>query len=229
MTEPFTVGMWVLNKVADKAAYARQASTGERQQFPGWVVVGAFLPATDGQPTCIDYRVRAVPNTHDLDGMQETLDAVAASMTKEVNSLGPPRVTPGGIPRYVFEQASQVQLLKSARATVERSDYYQHELSAEVRSLLASDGRRKPGRPPARGLREKLAILEAVEAANQDGTPLDDVAARFYMSRSSLRDLLSWARHKAPPRLFTDVGRGRRTGELTADARALLREIRGDV
>lgn len=225
MAEPFSVGVAVENPVAKRHAYARQADTGQRHPAPGWVVVGLFLPAEDGQLTCIDYRVRAIPNTHDLFGWTKTLSELAAAMEGQHPHLPAPTVTPGGIPRYVFERASQVQLLKKARETLAHSDYYQRNLSGQVRGWLASDGRRKTGRPPSRGLTEKVRILASVEAANYAGTSLDEVANRWHMSRSGLRDLLSWARNDASPRLFTNPGQGRRGGRLTPEARAMLDEI----
>jgi len=71
---------------------------------------------------------------------------------------------------------------------------------------------------------EKLRILAAVEASYDTGTKLEDVARQLHMSRSTLRDLLAWARG-SQPRLFTGSGQGRRGGQMTDVARAMLREI----
>lgn len=236
MAEPLSVGLGVSNRVALKALYAEQAKTGNRPPVPGWMVVALFLPAADGQLTCIDYRVRAIPDTHDLPGWQKAFFAMAEAMTNQHAQLPAPTVTPGGVPRYVFEEASQVQLLKAAQKTANDSEYYRTELSPEVRGWLASGGKRKSGRPPSRGLAEKLRILRDVEAAlSAPATrgapageqPLNKVANKWGMSRSGLRDLLSWARKDASPRLFTNPGQGRRGGALTPEARALLDEIEG--
>jgi hypothetical protein len=53
---------------------------------------------------------------------------------------------------------------------------------------------------------------------------LDEVAAKHHMSRSAVRDLLSWARGDAEPVLFTNYGPGKRGGELTPAARAMLKK-----
>lgn len=225
MSEPFTVSTWVTNHIASKAEYARTGGRG-RQQIPGWVVVGLFASAEDGQPTCVDYRVRSIPNTHDPVEMQQTIAAVSEALLGQHSGLSSPVVTPGGIPRYVFEQASQVTLLSIARKTVDTSEWYQENLAPGIVASLASGGRRKAGRPPARGLREKLEILEAVERANRDGQSLDVVALERHMSRSSLRDLLYWARKSSFPRLFTNPGQGRRGGQLTVEGRASLEAVR---
>ena len=55
---------------------------------------------------------------------------------------------------------------------------------------------------------------------------LDQIAKDVHLSRSALRDLLSWARNDAEPRLFTNPGAGRRGGRLTPEARALLKKAR---
>ena len=225
MADPFVVALEVWNEAARKAADAQQARPGERPTYPGWLVAGLFLPAADGQLTCIDYRVRAIPNLHDI-GYLATKNALADAMTDQHVHLPAPTVTPGGIPRYVFERASQVQLLKAARETVPGSAYHQQHLSQQVQEWLGRDGRKRTGRPPARSLREKLLILESVGIANEEGTSLDEVAEQWHMSRSSLRNLLFWARHTTPL-MFIHVGAGNRGGTLTDEARALLDEIRG--
>lgn len=75
---------------------------------------------------------------------------------------------------------------------------------------------------------EKLAVLQSVEAAYAAGRTLDDVAADHLLSRSAVRDLVSWARKDASPPLFTSYGPGRRGGELTPAARRMLDENGGD-
>jgi len=219
---PIPIGLIVRNRAADRTAHAQHASTGQRQQHPGWLVGGLFLPADDGRLTCVDYRVRAIPNLNDMEWALKTWPAMRSAMTQQHGELPPPTVTPGGIPRYVFEQASQVAMLKVAQEKAADSDYV---MTAEVRGLLLSDGRKRTGRPPARGLAEKLRILRDVEEAFTASESLKGVAARWCMSRSGLRNLLSWARKDSSPRLFTNPGQGQRGGSLTPEAHALLDEI----
>ncbi len=227
MPEPLAVMLLVRNEAAEKLAYAKQSATGEGgQAFPGWVVIGLFIPAEDGEPACVDYRARAVPNTHRLHDWTWAAEALSDSMTADFGRFPITVPTPGGIPRSVFERASQTQLLKAARETLKHSAYYQDNLAQDARSLLAASEQRKTGRPPSRGLPEKLRILRDVEDAYETGVPpLNDVAKKWLMSRSGLRDLLAWARHDATPRLFTSLGHGRRGGRLTPEARAMLDEI----
>ncbi len=85
---------------------------------------------------------------------------------------------------------------------------------------------RRPGRPPTRSLPEILAILEATEAGHKAGRTLEQVAADRLMSRSSLRNLLSWARHNHEPRLLHPVLQGRSGIELTDEARTMLAALR---
>ncbi len=230
MPKPIAVTKLVEHEPARRAAYARQAETGKRQEYPGWVVIGLFIPAEDGEPVCVDYRARSVVNTHDLFGWTTTASAIADSMIADFERFPIASPTPSGIPRLVFEKASQSQLLKAARETLKYSDFYREHLAQDARSLLAASEQRKTGRPPSRGLPEKLRILHDVEHAFETGEPsMDDVAEKWLMSRSGLRDLLTWARHTASPRLFTGDRPGQRVGRLTPEARALLDEIERSV
>jgi len=196
--------------------------------MPGWAVVATYAMGVQGDPVCIEYRVRALRggNSHELlVNLHLTLDVMAGHATESL--VGEGAFPSAGIPRYVFEAASQGKLMEKARASLARNSAKRDALSDEARQLLAPPAR-KPGRPPVRSVAEKLHILAAVEVANSAGVKLDDVAAQFYMSRSALRDLLSWARNDASPRLFDASGRGRRGGHLTAEARTMLAEIGGN-
>jgi hypothetical protein len=140
----------------------------------------------------------------------------------EAERLG--EVPAEGIPRRVFEQASQARLLAKAQWSVERRpDRY----TDDVQAILSAQERPRRGRPPVRSLADRLAILSAVEDMYEagDGRTLADVADEHHMSRSSLRDLLSWARHSHDPPLFTSPGPGRSGGRLTPHGQALLTEL----
>lgn len=190
-----------------------------------WVVLATFVGVDGAEPRCVDYRVRVVPATSSAsEGVRAAhqlirqLEANAISPA-DVAQLG--TIPPEGIPRRVFEEASQAKLLASARAKVKRRP---ERHTARTRELLERQARKRVGRPPLRTLSERLRILAAVEAAYDTGRTLADVARDHDMSRSSLRDLLAWARHDADPSLFTGTTPGRRGGALTPTARALLDE-----
>lgn len=193
----------------------------------GWAVLATFTVGERGDPVCVEYRVRVVRGenmSERLRNLHQTLDAMERHATDGLAGAG--AFPDSGIPRYVFEQASQGRLLEAARAKLQRDDTFREQLSDGARALLAPPAH-KPGRPPKRSMADKLRILAAVETADDLGRTLEDVAGDFHMSRSALRDLLSWARRDAQPRLFTARGQGRGGGELTAEARAMLREIEG--
>lgn len=194
----------------------------------GWAVVAAYVRGERGDPVCIDFRVRQVAQGERLiDGVKSlhaTLELMAQHAADDGFDDGP--FDQIGIPRYVFEQASQGRLLEQARASLERGGRATSGLGQEARALLTPPAH-KPGRPPQRSMHEKLRILAAIEDVQREGGTLDDVAARFYMSRSAVRDLLSWARRDAKPRLFTGAGQGRRGGQMTSEARAMLRQLEG--
>jgi hypothetical protein len=194
-----------------------------------WVVVATFVGVGGTEPRCVDYRVRVVPGgsrgEENLRDAHRVLRAMEQDTTtaEQAAALGP--VPAGGIPRRVFEVASQARLLEKARAKATRRP----ELVAEeARQLLERPARRR-GRPPRRSLAEKLRVLADVDEAfaGSDRT-LADVAQQHNMSRSALRDLLGWARHDAHPPLFVSYGPGRRGGHLTPEARALLASTEED-
>ena len=196
-------------------------------QMPGWAVVGTYAMGAQGDPVCIEYRVRVLrgnTSTELLVNLHLTLDVMEGHATESL--VGEGAFPSAGIPRYVFEAASQGKLIEKARASLARNSAKRDALSDEARQLLAPPAR-KPGRPPVRSVAEKLHILAAVEVANSAGIRLDDVAAQFHMSRSALRDLLSWARHDASPRLFEGSGAGRKGGGMTAEARQILAAMEG--
>ena len=185
---------------------------------PGWAVLATYARGPeDGDAVCVEYRVRALRGdspTELVENLHRTLHAMENHAVADIAGLGP--FPAAGIPRYVFEQAPQGKMLARARAKLKKA----------APAILAPPPR-KTGRPPTRTMHEKLRILAAVERANTEGRPLEYVARDFHMSRSALRDLLSWARHDATPRLFTAAGQGRRGGELTPDARTILAELEG--
>jgi hypothetical protein len=201
------------------------------QTVPRWAVVATFVGVDGTEPRCVDYRVRVIPgpevgssprlSNHFLRMGHRTLASMeeAVISPEDAEQLG--EVPAEGIPRRVFELASQARLLDKATSMVERRpERYQ----ASIRQALGRRHRRR-GRPPARSLAEKLRILAAVEDAfATSGRTLAEVAAEHHMSREQLRDLLSWARHDAQPRLFVSYGPGRRGGHLTPQARDLLQD-----
>ena len=199
-----------------------------RANEPRWAVVASYVQGERGDPVCIEYRVRLVrgAGSHDLlRNLHLNLRAMEDDATE--NLVGEGEFPDIGIPRYVFEQASQGRLLERARAHLSRNETKRSGLTSEARAMLAPPVR-KAGRPPQRSTADKLRILAAIEVAFEAGDTLETVATEFHMSRSAVRDLLSWARSDAQPRLFTASGRGRKGGQLTPEARAMLQEIEGD-
>jgi hypothetical protein len=190
-----------------------------------WAVTATFTEGERGDPVCIEYRVRVVRGSttqERLVNLHLTLDGMGRQADDELAGEGPfPNV---GIPRYVFEQASQGRLLEKARASLARGGRSTSRLSAEAQALITPPAH-KPGRPPQRSMAEKLRILAAVEASYESGATLEDVGKQFNMSRSAVRDLLGWARNDAQPRLFEGRGKGRRGGQMTKEARAMQRKI----
>ncbi|HXH78181.1 hypothetical protein [Nocardioides sp.] len=194
----------------------------------GWAVVAAYVTGEHGDPVCVEYRVRQVRRGErkfdDVVNLHRTIHAMEDHAEQGIVGEGP--FDPVGIPRYVFEAASQGRLLDRARANLARGGRSTEGLSTEAKALLTPPAH-KPGRPPQRSMLVKLQILQAAEKAHAAGQTLEDVAQQFHMSRSAVRDLLSWARRDASPRLFTGAGQGRRGGEMTPEARAMLSQIEG--
>lgn len=215
--------------VNNRAARSRRAR-GSQEAQSGWLVVALYVKTDVGEPVCMDYRVRAIPDTHKKGEWLEAADQLIRSMSGDHTALPEVAPTPGGVPRYVFEEASQQKLLDGARKALAKPTRVEQGRSVRAAKAFLAAGRRRPGRPPERGLAEQLRILAAVEelyATRQKpgGPTLDDVAKAHAMSRSSLRDLLTWARNDASPRLFTPVRQGQRGGRLTDEARALIAAI----
>jgi hypothetical protein len=201
----------------------------DRQGNVRWVVAGTFVGLDGSEPRCIDYRVRVAPETESGTTMRVVGEIMVAMEDNAVSpadasSLG--TIPAEGIPRYVFEEASQARLLSKARASVERQPDKQTAAvrRALARAVLGKQGNARRGRPSTTTLNQKLNILADVEAAYDAGGTRKEVALKHYMSEGALRDLLTWARHKVDPPLFTNDGRGRRSGKLTDHARALLEE-----
>lgn len=202
-------------------------SVQDRAGRPRWVVVATFVGVDGGEPRCVDYRVRVVPegpdggfHFHAYARVMVAMEEQAAG-PEDVAELG--SIPAEGIPRYVFERASQTRMLEKARAKVERQPDLVSENAAQ---LLARQNKPRRGRPPVRSLGEKLRILAAVEAAYAAGRTLQDVADDHFMSRSAVRDIVAWGRSSdSGAQLFTGTTPGRRSGgRLTDEGRELLRK-----
>lgn len=200
----------------------------DRSGRPRWAVTALFVDLHGSEPRCIDYRVRVLPvaasNNEAVwigDKVVKLLEADMSGQRPEyflAAELSPPTE---GIPRHVFERASQARLLAKARALAERRPDLVNE---QAQQLLARQERPRVGRPPTRTIGERLNVLADVG----QGMTLEQVGKRHHMSRSAVRDLVAWARHDAVPPLFTAYGPGRRGGELTAAARRLIETEDGE-
>lgn len=203
----------------------------EGHTIPRWAVMATFAGIGGAAPRCVDYRVRVIPTPpDDTEHRPSWWGVVAANQVigqMENNVIEPAQVEnlgdipAEGIPRRVFEEASQARLLEKARAIAERRP---DKVAETARAVLARP-KRRPGRPPARSLPEKLRILADVEDAFAEGRSLSEIGKSHDMSRSSVRDLLSWARNDANPRLFVSPGPGRTGGGLTPVGRAMFARL----
>lgn len=210
--------------------FVNRRGRSEPHEFPeaGWVVAATFIAEGSAEPRCVDYHVRALPHRSDfLDQLRvrnAVHDQVASQLmgVDEIEALG--EFPPGGIPGFVFQEASQARLLDIARARVASEPAKYEPIATEIlrRVPVSRSGKMSRGRPRARTTGETLAILLDVETSYAAGETRARVAERHHMSDSSLRDLLYWARKVSEPALFTDPGRGKRGGRLTPEARALL-------
>jgi|SRR5690348_5631218 len=193
----------------------------DRRGHVRWVAIGTFVGVDGSEPRCIDYRVRVVPEIdtpRNSAGIARQLEILLGEDAERDHSLfraAEKSAPPEGIPRRVFEEASQTKLLELARDLVRKGRY-------EPIDLLGRQERPRRGRPPARSLAEKVQILSDVEKAFQESRTLEDVARKHHMSRSAVRNLLAWARTDADPQLFEGTTPGRRGGRLTPAARAIL-------
>lgn len=194
----------------------------------GWAVVATFAVEGAAEPRCIDYRVRAIPHRDNMLDQIKVRGEVESQMldasmgADEIEDLG--EFPAGGIPGFVFKEASQARLLDTARARVAASPERYVPVASEAlhRVPVSRAGKVAQGRPWSRDLGERLAILADVERAYEVGDSRASVAALHHMSDSALRDLLHWARKTAEPPLFTDPGRGKKGGRLTQAARDIL-------
>lgn len=204
---------------------------------PRWAVTASFLGVGGSEPRCVDYRVRVVPEPppgvggalfEAIRAGHEVLRLMEENAISADDAEGLGTVPASGIPRYVFEQASQSRLLGKARDKVQRNPERHAESTRRLleRALPSAQGKTRVGRPPSRSLGEKLAILQDVAEEYAAGTQgaRRIVAERHHMSEGALTDLLRWARHTAHPRLFTNYGPGKRTDMLTDAARELIRQ-----
>jgi hypothetical protein len=217
--------------VSDQARVVVADTVFDRDYQLRWVVAAVFIGVAGSEPRCIDYRVRVVPpmptTITQVAAANRIIDELHADMTgrerPEVWDAAENDPPAQGIPRYVFERASQAALLVKARRKVKARPA---SVQRSVRELLERSRTPRAGRPPAVPLREKLAMLATAEQAFADPeirSVREHVGKLYGRSPEAVRDLLSWARHQEPP-LFTSPGGGRRGGELTEVARALLAE-----
>jgi len=201
----------------------------DRKGRPRWLVCAVFVDVNGSEPRCIDYRVRVIPKMPSKGAADWAARRVEEELRADVEDRERPEIyvlaettAPAeGIPRRVFEQASQTRLLAAARSKVKTAP---GTVGADVELMLDRQTKPRRGRPPVRPLGEKLHILVDVEHAFAAGRTLQDVADTHHMSRSAVRDLVAWARSgDGGPVLFTKWP-GRRGGELTQAARRLLEE-----
>jgi hypothetical protein len=202
-----------------------------------WAVSATFVGVAGGQARCIEYRVRVVPtdksaqlgatpierdNWANAHAIESELEADNSRKRRKLWHEAEADAPAEGIPRWVFERASQARMLAKARDLVrDQPDRFQDET---VRLLEMENGPRR-GRPPIRSLEEKLRILAAVETGFAEGKTIGDIATEQGLSRSSLRDLLAWARSTdSGTVLFTGSGPGKRGGHLTPAARSMLEQ-----
>lgn len=200
-----------------------------------WAVAATFLATGADEPRCVDYRVRVVPSSSDgrvdIRDLHRTLRAMEthATTVEDAERLG--SVPPEGIPRYVFEDASQAKLLAKARAAIDRNPgRFEAPAHAAIgRVAVNRGGEVRRGRPPRMSLGAKLHVLADLEDAYQTGRTRAEVAHDHHISESAVRDLLTWARHTAEPQLFTKSRPGVKGGGLTPEARKMLEGVRDGV
>lgn len=201
----------------------------DRQGRIRWAVTAIFVGVASAEPRCIEYRVRVVSLEEDVRFQKafsrqivKEMEADAGSDSRsdvwKLSEVDPPAE---GIPNYVFTQASQARLIEKAREQVSRQS---QRYSDSAKALLARQVGKRRGRPPARSMDEKLAVLQTAERIFAAGGTRAGVARAHHMSESAVRDLLGWARKDANPPLFTGNGPGRRGGALTDFARHLIAE-----
>lgn len=193
-----------------------------------WVVAASFVGLEGAQPRCVDYRVRAVPYIgHGLD-MHSAHDVEKQMLEGQIPEDDVPdfeAIPPEGIPRYVFESASQRRLLEKALRRVENPPPWQRpvEYQDETVALLRSRPRKR-GRPPTWTVAEKLPLLKAMEEGYATGMKRADVAVANNVSESTIRNLQQWAVKHDPP-LWVSYGPGRRGGHMTAEAEAMHQHL----
>lgn len=196
-----------------------------------YVAVAFF--AGDGRTPlrCVDYHVRAVEPTTDPTDDHIRL-AIRQMTTLDADSITESWVhalPPGGIPRSVLNKASKRRLLAKAQQRAKTPK----RMDTRARRLLATslEPANNTGRPSKRDLRRDLETLETVAQLGAEGATLLSIAEQLHISRSTLRDLLHWARHTARPTLLMPTTAGSRgPAVLTDEARDLLAEMRrGDV
>ena len=172
-----------------------------------WAVLATFVGTGCAEPRCIDYRIRVVPLGRlgddqmsnlarfgqivlDLDADAERDDRTDAWNLSEVDLRRRASRTTSSPGR------PQARLLEKARKEVAGTP---EQYKESARALLARQAKRRRGRPPARSLDEKLAILQTAEKVFAEGGAREDVAKLHHMSTSSVRDLLGWARKDVDP------------------------------
>lgn len=186
-----------------------------------WLVTAAY-EVNDGQAACVDYRVQLLPTNASVRTLRDignaAIDSSHALVDDDVDVPG------GGLPSVVLRVASPSRLARKAAAKVKSRKARGGDVSRALAQFTGS-GRPRKGRPPVMPLGQRLRVLQAVETAFAKRENLEDVGKQFAMSGSAVRDLLSWARHDADPPLFTSPGPGRRGGNLTPEARAIIEQL----
>lgn len=203
----------------------------DRNGHPRWLVCAVFVDVNGAEPRCIDYRVRVIPEMPSKRAAAWAARAVEKELCadierrerSEIYTLAEVTAPSEGIPRRVFEQASQTRLLAKARARVHAAP---GTVGPEFEVMLDRQAKPRRGRPPIRPLGEKLRILLDVERAYSKGESLQTVAEAHAMSRSAVRDLVAWARSGDSGAVLFTKWPGRRGGELTQAARRLLEKER---
>jgi hypothetical protein len=201
----------------------------DRNGHPRWLVCAVFVDINGSEPRCIDYRVRVIPRMPSKRAaewaarqVEKELQAdVEQRERQEVYMLAEVTAPAEGIPRRIFEQASQTRLLAKARTKIKAPPGM---VGPEFEAMLDRQAKPRRGRPPVHPLGEKLGILVDVEHAYAKGETLQDVADAHHMSRSAVRDLVAWARSGDSGHVLFTKWPGRRGGELTQAARRLLEE-----
>lgn len=201
----------------------RTRSTIGNDPYGRWLVEVAYASEPDGGLLPVDVHVRLLPP----DASYHDKAWAGRVITKADELLGLDPLPPGGLSRRMLTQVDLSAGQRGVRAAASATARLTGKRSPVLDRLARGSRPRTTGRPPSRSQAEVLRLLLATEEGLARGDTLAQVASANALSRESLRDLLSWARHDARPALFTNPGRGRRGGHLTTYARELLDQQKG--